>query len=218
MDLDDVSVIIPCRNELGAIADVISRVPVRMECVVVDNGSTDGTAEAAVRAGARVVGESRPGYGAAVTAGVLAVQRPVVCTIDGDGSMDPGDLVALVELLDSRADLAVGRRYPVSVGAWPIHARMGSEFAAWQLRRRHQLPVRDIGPMRAIRRDALLELDVRDRRSGYPVELLVRAAQQRLTVVEHPIRYSPRSAGRSKVSGSVAGSWRAGRDFLAALR
>ncbi|NED70596.1 glycosyltransferase, partial [Streptomyces sp. SID10244] len=88
---------------------------------------------------------------------------------------------------------------------------------AWWLRRRYGLPVNDIGPMRAIERERLLALGIEDRRSGYPVELLVRAARSGLRVSECAVTYTPRTAGRSKVSGSIAGSVQAGRDFLAAL-
>ncbi|GAC66571.1 putative glycosyltransferase [Gordonia soli NBRC 108243] len=209
--------IIPCRDEAGSIAAVVQEVPYGMQTIVVDNGSSDPTAEVAARAGAAVIREPRPGYGAAVDAGARAARRPVVCIIDGDGSMRPGELRMLLDGLDAGADLAVGRRRPDRASTWPWHARLGSAGVAWRLRRRHGIDVHDIGPMRAIGRDVLLGLDIRDRRSGYPVELLVRAAEYGLRVVECDVTYRPRTAGRSKVSGSVVGSWRAGRDFLAAL-
>ncbi|MYR04842.1 glycosyltransferase [Gordonia sp. SID5947] len=213
----DVSVIIPCRDERGAIASVLQGVPDGYEVIVVDNGSTDGTADVAAAHGARVITEQRPGYGSAVHAGVLAARRPIICTIDGDGSMSPNELPALVERLCAGIDLAVGRRRPTRPEAWPVHARAGSVATAWWLRRRYGLAVNDIGPMRAIERDRLLALGIEDRRSGYPVELLVRAARSGMRVSECPVTYTPRTAGRSKVSGSLAGSVRAGRDFLAAL-
>lgn len=215
--MSDVSVIIPCRNEAGSIRDVVSRVPDGAECVVVDNGSDDDTAELARRAGAQVIAESRPGYGSAVTAGVLAASGDVICTLDGDGSMDPGDLRSLLAPLAMDADLVAGRRRPVGNTVWPIHARAGSLGVAWYLRHRYGLPVHDIGPMRAIRRQVLIDLDVHDRRSGYPVELLLRAAQHRLRVTEVDVAYSARTAGESKVSGSLRGSVRAARDFVAVL-
>ncbi|MGV9713151.1 glycosyltransferase family 2 protein [Gordonia sp. NPDC003424] len=217
MTSNHVSVVIPCLDEAGSIGAVIAAVPATMECIVVDNGSSDDTAAVARAAGARVVFEARPGYGAAVTAGVAASTAEVICTVDGDGSLDPGELPKLLAHLDGGADLVVGRRRPASVGAWPVHARLGSVGAAWYLRRRHRLSVHDIGPMRAIARPALLRLGQLDQQSGYPVELLVRAAECGLSVVECDVRYSPRTAGRSKVSGSLRGSYCAARDFVAAL-
>ncbi|GAA3695858.1 glycosyltransferase family 2 protein [Gordonia hankookensis] len=217
MSAVDVSVIIPCRNERGAIVSVLERIPDGFEAIVVDNGSIDGTAEVAAECGVRVIAEPRPGYGSAVHAGVLAARRPIVCTIDGDGSMSPTELPGLVDRLRAGADLVVGRRRPTRPEAWPLHARAGSAAVAWWLRRRYGLPVNDIGPMRAIERERLLALGIEDRRSGYPVELLVRAARSGLRVSECAVTYTPRTAGRSKVSGSIAGSVQAGRDFLAAL-
>ncbi|MFW0797232.1 glycosyltransferase family 2 protein [Gordonia sp. CPCC 205515] len=217
MTAKHVSVVIPCRDEAGSIAAVVSRVPAGMECIVVDNGSIDGTGEVAAASGARVIDEPRPGYGAAVIAGIAASTADVICTVDGDGSLDPAELPTLLAHLDKGADLVVGRRRPVSVRSWPVHARLGSLGTAWYLRHRHGLPVHDIGPVRVAARSTLLELGRLDPESGYPVELLVRAAERRLSVVECDVRYSPRTAGQSKVSGSLAGSYRAARDFVAAL-
>lgn len=212
------TVVIPCRDEAESIARVVRSIPAGFIALVVDNGSTDGTADAARAAGAQVIEEARPGYGSAVHAGVTAAQSPVVCTLDGDGSLDPADLVALVDAVGRGADLAVGRRRPTSSGAWPWHARLGSALVALRLRRRYGIAVHDIGPMRAARRDALLELAVTDRRSGYPVELLARAGAAGWTVVELPVRYGRRTGGRSKVSGSLVGTARATADFLRAAR
>lgn len=214
---DDITVIIPCRNEASALPTVLQSIPECYATLVVDNGSTDTTAEVARTHGARVIAEPRPGYGSAVHAGVLAAETSVVCTIDGDGSLDAGELRHLVAALQGGADVAVGSRRPVGAGAWPWHARAGTRLAAWRLRRRFGIIVTDIGPMRAISRDVLIDLGIEDRRSGYPVEFLVRAAQAGLTVAEVDVSFRERSAGRSKVSGSVLGSLRAGHDFLAAL-
>lgn len=218
MNASEIAVIIPCRNEAGSISDVLARVPDGVQSIVVDNGSDDDTAAAARAAGATVVYEPEPGYGSAVGAGVAAARRPVVCTIDGDGSMDPQELLMLVAELDRGADLAVGRRRPDHPRTWPLHARAGSAVVAAYLRRRYRLPIHDIGPMRAIRRDTLNGLNVGDRQSGYPVELLLRTGQHGLRVVERDVRYTVRTAGESKVSGSIRGSARAARDFLVVLR
>jgi glycosyltransferase involved in cell wall biosynthesis len=182
--------------------------------LVVDNGSDDNTAAVAREHGARVVHEPIPGYGAAVQAGVEAARTPIVCVLDGDGSLDPRELPMLVHLIRDGADLAVGRRKPVRRSGWPLHARVGNALVAAQLRRKYGLAVHDIGAIRAIRRDTLLRLGVKDRRSGYPLELLVRAGQANLRVDERAVAYRPRTAGRSKVSGSVLGSVVAAWDFL----
>ena len=212
-----VDVVIPCRDEAGSLPGVLGALPSGYRAVVVDNGSTDGTAVVARAHGALVVAESRPGYGSAVHAGVVAADAEIVCVLDGDGSMDPAELPQLVALVRAGADLAVGRRRPVVRGVWPWHARLGNVLVSALLRRRLHLDVHDIGAVRAFRRQGLLDLGVTDRRSGYPLELLVRAGRAGWTVVERDITYSPRTAGRSKVSGSLTGTVHAVRDFRAAL-
>lgn len=208
-----ITVVLPCLDEAASLAGVLDAMPDGYAALVVDNNSTDGTADVARRCGARVVSESRPGYGAAVHAGVVAATTPIVAVLDGDGSMDPADLPALVADVQDGADMAVGRRRPLPGVRWPWHARLGNMVVCWRLRTRHGLPVHDIAPMRVARRDALLALGVDDRRSGYPLELLVRAAAANWRVVEHDIAYGPRTGGKSKVSGSVRGSVTAALDF-----
>ncbi|RLV49077.1 glycosyltransferase family 2 protein [Nocardioides mangrovicus] len=212
-------VVIPCRDEAGALPALLSQVPEEFGVVVVDNGSTDGTGEVASAHGARVVREERPGYGAAVHAGLEAASADLVAVLDGDGSMDPRELPAMVRRVESgEADLVCGRRRPVGRGVWPWHARAGNVAVLWWLRRRTGLAVHDIAPMRVARRAALLELGVEDRRFGYPVELLTRAQRAGWRMVEVDVSYRPRAAGtRSKVSGSVRGSLRAARDFARVL-
>jgi len=211
--------ILPCRDEAPALLDLLPRIPADIAVVVVDNGSTDATADVAAALGALVVSEQVPGYGAAVHAGLLAATAELVAVMDGDGSFDPDDLRPLVESVASgRAELAVGRRRPVSARVWPWHARLGNALVLAWLRRRIGLAVHDIAPMRVARRDDLIALDVRDRRSGYPLELLLKAAEAGWAVVEHDVAYHPRAAGtRSKVSGSVRGTARAAQDFWRVL-
>jgi glycosyltransferase involved in cell wall biosynthesis len=215
---DSVTVVIPCRDEAGSLPGVLAGVPFGYQIVVVDNGSTDDTAQVARDHGARVVEESAPGYGAAVHAGVEAAVPSIVCVLDGDGSLDPGQLPMLVELVRAGADLAVGRRRSTGHSGWPFHARVGNAVVAARLRQKFGLPVHDIGAVRAARRDTLLCLGVHDRRSGYPLELLVRAGRAGLSIEERDVTYRPRTAGRSKVSGSVWGSVVATWDFLKVIR
>lgn len=217
-DDEAVTVIIPCRNEAGSLPGVLRAMPAGYRPLVVDNGSDDDTARVAVQHGAQVVHEPTPGYGAAVHAGVEAAKTPIVCVLDGDGSLDPGELPMLVELIRSGADLAVGRRRPVRHSGWPLHARVGNAVIAARLRQKFGLSVHDIGAVRAIRRETLIGLGVEDRRSGYPLELLVRAGRSNLRVEERAVAYRPRTAGTSKVSGSVRGSALATWDFLKVIR
>jgi len=217
--------VLPCRDEAAALVDLLPRVPGEFSVIVVDNGSSDGTAEVARSLGARVVVEPAPGYGAAVHAGVNAAQGEFVAVMDGDGSMDPDDLVPMLEEVASgRATMAVGRRRPVRRGVWPWHARLGNRLVlAWLRRRLAQdsptgLAVRDIAPMRVCRRDDLIRLGVQDRRFGYPVELLQKAIRAQWLITEHDVAYHPRAAGtRSKVSGSVVGTARTALDFWRVL-
>jgi glycosyltransferase involved in cell wall biosynthesis len=214
-----VDVVLPCLNEAAALPGVLAAFPPGFRALVVDNGSQDGSPAVAAAHGARVLAEPSPGYGAAVHTGILAATSAVVCVLDADGSLDPAELPRIAApVLAGAADLAVGRRVPVGAGAWPWHARAGNAVLAALLRRRG-LAVRDIAPIRAFRREALLELDIHDRRFGYPLELLIRAARAEWRVVEFDVAYRPRTAGtKSKVSGSVRGTARAIRDMAGVLR
>ena len=169
--------VLPCRDEAAALGALLPRVPDRFSVIVVDNGSSDGTAEVARSLGARVVTEPVPGYGAAVHAGLLAAERDLVAVMDGDGSFDPADLLPLLaDVRAGRADLAVGRRRPVRGGVWPWHARLGNalgrRLAAAPHRARRPRHRADAG---VPPRRTMLDLDLRDRRFGYPVELLQKA-------------------------------------------
>jgi glycosyltransferase involved in cell wall biosynthesis len=215
----DVDLVLPCRDEAPALAALLPEVPDGIQVIVADNGSRDGTADVARRLGATVVVEDRPGYGAAVHAGLLAATADLVAFMDGDGSFDPVELLPLIEDVRSgRADIAVGRRRPTGRGTWPWHARAGNALIVAWLRRRIGLPAHDIAPMRVCRRAELLALDVQDRRFGYPVELLQKATQARWRFSEHDVSYRPRAEGtKSKVSGSVRGTLRTARDFARVL-
>ena len=212
-------VVLPCRDEARALPGLLTRMPPGYRPIVVDNGSTDGTAEVARAHGATVVPVSEPGYGAAVHAGIVAAGDGVVCVMDADGSFDPAQLARVADpVRQGTARLAVGRRRPVARGVWPPHARVANAALAWRLRRTAGLPVHDIGPMRAARRADLLALDLRDRRFGYPLELLIGAGRAGWRIVEVDVDYHPRAAGtRSKVTGTLRGTARAVRDMSAVL-
>jgi glycosyltransferase involved in cell wall biosynthesis len=212
-------VILPCRDEAAALPGVLAGLPDGYGAIVVDNGSRDGTAVVARSLGASVVREDRIGYGAAVHAGVLAASADLIAVVDGDGSMDLGDLVRLTAIVRrGEATMAVGRRRPTGRGSWPWHARLGTYLVMRRLRRVSGLALRDLAPMRVCRRDDLLALGIEDRRFGYPLELMVRAADAGWTVREVDIAYGERASGtRSKVSGSVRGTLRTARDFARVL-
>ncbi|HSF37368.1 MAG TPA: glycosyltransferase family 2 protein [Nocardioides sp.] len=211
--------VLPCRDEAPALPALLARIPDEFSVVVVDNGSRDDTAAVAERLGARVVVEPVPGYGSAVHAGLLAATHDLVAVMDGDGSFDPADLLPLLaDVSEGRADLAVGRRRPTRRGTWPWHARAGNALVVAWLRRTIGMAARDIAPMRVARRQAMLDLDLQDRRFGYPVELLQAVTRSGWRVVEHDVDYHPRAEGtRSKVSGSVTGTVRTARDFWRVL-
>jgi glycosyltransferase involved in cell wall biosynthesis len=202
-------VVLPVLDEAGAIPTVLSRLPRGYEPIVVDNGSTDGSAKIASNLGARVVMEPARGFGAACFTGLRAATSDIVCFMDCDGSLDPRDLLLVATpVLAGEADLVLGARRPTEAGAWPIHARFANRALAWLMARRVGGRVHDLGPMRAAGRDALLELGVADRRFGWPLEMVVRAAAAGWRIVEVPVSYTPR-IGRSKVTGTVRGTARA---------
>jgi hypothetical protein len=137
--------------------------------------------------------------------------------MDADASFDPGDLPAVADPVRAgQADLMLGRRSVRGQGAWPLHARIGNRVLAAELRRRVGVPVRDLGPMRAARREPLLALAMSDRRFGYPLEMVVRAAEAGWRIAETDVPYYPRT-GKSKVTGTVGGTVRTVRDMRRVL-
>jgi glycosyltransferase involved in cell wall biosynthesis len=212
-------VVLPCLDEALALPWVLSRLPAGYRAVVADNGSRDGSREVARAHGATVVDAAPRGFGAACHAGLLAAlpEDDVVCVLDADGSLDPRELPRIAgPVLDGRADLVLGARRPTARGAWPLHARAGNAVLARQLRASTGVPLTDLGPMRAARRSALLSLDLQDRRFGYPLEMVLRAAAAGWRITEVPVAYHPRT-GRSKVTGTVAGTLRTVRDMRGVL-
>jgi glycosyltransferase involved in cell wall biosynthesis len=205
-----IDVVLPCLDEAAALPWVLERMPAGYRAIVVDNGSTDGSAEVAKRHGAEVVHERRRGFGAACHAGLLAATSDIVCFMDADASLDPTELAKVTSLLEN-ADLALGRRRPVTQRAWPPHARLGNALIA------RRFGLHDIGPMRAAGRQKLRKLDIQDRRSGYPLEMVVRAEHQGWRIQETDVAYHPRT-GRSKVTGTVRGTIQAVRDMRKVLQ
>lgn len=212
-----VDVVFPCLNEAAALPWVLGRIPPDYRAIVVDNGSTDGSADVARAAGATVVTEATRGFGAAVAAGVAVATAPTVAICDADASLDPADLPRLVAMLDGGADLVLGRRVPTRRSAWPLHARVANALLARRIRGATGIVVSDLGPMRVARSEALRGLRLEDRRSGYPLEMVLRAASAGWHIVETDVSYSPR-IGRSKVTGTVRGTMTAMHDMGRLLR
>ncbi|WP_411699236.1 glycosyltransferase family 2 protein [Conyzicola sp.] len=213
-----VDVVFPCLNEERALPWLLGRLPEGYRAIVVDNGSTDNSAEVARSLGATVVTETRRGFGAAAHAGLLAATAPVVAFCDADASMDPRDLPRVVDpVAAGTADLVLGRRRPTTRGAWPLHARIANRALAALMRGATKLDLHDLGPMRAANREALLALDLRDRRSGYPLEQVLRAHAEGWRIVEVDSPYAPR-IGRSKVTGTIRGTAIAVLDMSRLLR
>jgi glycosyltransferase involved in cell wall biosynthesis len=210
-------VILPVLDERDALPGVLASLPAGFRPIVVDNGSTDGSGALAANLGATVVHEPQRGFGAACFAGLTAATDEIVCFMDCDGSLDGGDLPLVADpVASSRADLVLGRRV-ADRGSWPRHARLGNRVLSHRVRRRCGIVLTDLGPMRAARRIDLLELGLTDRRFGWPLEMVVRAADAGWRVHEVPIPYHPRT-GRSKVTGTVRGTLRTVRDMSAVLR
>jgi glycosyltransferase involved in cell wall biosynthesis len=207
-----IDVVLPALDEVDAIAALVSRMPPGYRPIVVDNGSSDGTGEVAAGAGATVVVEPTRGFGAACFAGLDAATSDVVCFMDADGSLDPRQLPLVADPVTAgECDLALGARH-ASRGAWPIHARLMNALLARELRRRTGAPLRDLGPMRAARRLGLLDLAIADRRFGWPLEMVLRAARNGWVIAEVPVAYAPR-IGRSKVTGTWRGTARTVHDM-----
>ena len=209
-------VVLPVLDEAEALPWVLGRMPDGYRAIVVDNGSSDSSGDIARSLGALVVDEPRRGFGAACWAGLAAATDEIVCFMDADASLDPTDLPLVVAaVLAGRADLVLGARQ-AERGAWPLHARIANRYLGWNVKRRLGLPVTDLGPMRAARREALLGLGMEDRRSGWPLEMVLRAGLAGWRVEEVPIPYRAR-AGRSKVTGTVKGTLRAIKDMRRTL-
>jgi len=214
-----VAAVIPALDEEQSIGAVVASLPDWLDrIVVVDNGSSDGTAQVASAAGADVVTEARRGYGAACLKGIAEVgPADVIVFIDADGSDDPDEMAGLVEpVAGGEADLVIGSRVlggaePKALG--PVQ-RFGNRLSCCLVRALWNVRFTDLGPFRAIDRRALDRLAMSERAMGWTIEMQVKAVTQGCRVREVPVRYRRRMAGRSKISGSVTGSLRAGFRIL----
>jgi glycosyltransferase involved in cell wall biosynthesis len=206
-----VSVVIPALNEEESIGSVLAAIPrdAVAQILVVDAGSSDDTAAIAQAGGAVVVHEPRRGYGRACAAGAAAANGDVVLFLDADGADDPRQIpILLAPILTGEADVVLGSRLAgdMAFKAMPWHQRFGNWLAARLIRWLYDLPLTDLGPFRAIRRQSLLGLGMEEMTYGWPTEMIVKAARKGLRIVEVPVGYRPRLAGRSKISGTVRGT------------
>lgn len=224
-----IQLIIPAFNEEAAIGAVVRSFqslelpdPLSLQIMVVDNGSSDRTAQVAAAAGAQVVSELARGYGAACYKGITCAAAAVDILVfaDGDGSDMPEDLPRLVTpLLEGKADLVVGTRTAsvASARVLTLPQRFGNRLATRLLSLRYGVSLTDLGPFRAIRKATLQQLDLRDRGYGWTVEMELRALQRGLQILEVPVGYRRRIAGKSKISGTVTGCFGAGCVILSII-
>jgi glycosyltransferase involved in cell wall biosynthesis len=208
-----ISVIIAALNEEDAIASVIKSVPRNLadEIVVVDNGSRDRTAEIAAAVGARVVTESIPGYGRAFRAGLRAIapECEIVVFLDGDGSDCPEMMDRLVTpIIEGKWDFVIGSRTQGhrERGSMNFHQVIAGYMIGFLLRMLYGVRSTDMGPFRAIRRETLESLRLREETYGWPLEMQMRAARARVRTLEVPVDYRRRAGGQSKIAGTVRGS------------
>jgi len=206
-----VSVIIPTRNEALSIGRVLADLPADLvtEVLVVDSNSSDGTPEIAAKMGARVLRESRRGYGRACLTGLADADNPdIIVFLDGDYSDRPAELtLLLVPILEGRADITLGSRLgPQRIsGALPWHQAFGNRLAASLINLLYDLKISDLGPFRAARADVLRELALEEDTYGWAVEMILKGALAGYRVIEVPVSYHPR-IGKSKISGTVKGT------------
>lgn len=217
-----VSVIIPTRNEAQAIGRVLGDIPRDLvnEVIVVDSCSSDETPAIAARMGARVISETRRGYGQACLTGLAGADRPdVVVFLDGDYSDRPAELpVLLAPIADGRADITLGSRLSGknNAGALPWHQSFGNRLAAGLIRLLYGVKITDLGPFRAVRAEVLRAVQLRETTYGWAVEVILKGAIHGFRIAEVPVSYHPR-IGKSKISGTFKGTVGAGWHILSRI-
>ena len=206
-----ISVIIPALNEADSIAQVLAAISKEhlLEVIVVDGGSSDGTAAIAESCGAIVIPEERRGYGRACATGLAAARGGIVVFMDADGADDPQYIPVLIApILEREADMVLGSRLAgyVEDGAMIWHQRTGNQLSAWLIHRLYGLPLTDLSPFRAVLRDRLLALHMQEMTYGWPTEMIAKAARRSWRIQEIPVNYRTRLGGKSKISGTGKGS------------
>ncbi|MFC2028886.1 glycosyltransferase family 2 protein [Chloroflexota bacterium] len=209
--MENTVVIIPALNEAGNIAQLVQEIHATLpiEVIVVDNNSSDATAQEAQKAGARVVFEASRGYGYACATGLIEAKQDVLVFMDGDHSFSPSDLpLLLTPIFEGKADLVLGSRErgQIASGAMYFHQRFGNWLVSRLMNKLYSLSITDLGPYRAIRRQVLLDLNMQEMTYGWPTEMLVKAARRGVRILEVPVSYHKRRSGDSKVSGTLRGT------------
>ncbi len=222
MTAREVVLIIPAFNEVGTIAAVVEAALPHVSCVIVgDNGSTDGTADAARAAGALVASAPSRGYGRACMAGAaMAPHADIYVFLDGDGSDDPSEIPQVIApILEGEADLVIGSRVlgAAEPGALTLPQRFGNRLAAFLMKRLWNAPFSDLGPFRAIRREAYEQLGMDAPTFGWTVQMQVRAVKAGLACRETPVSRRNRRAGVSKITGTARGVVLAGAHILGCI-
>jgi glycosyltransferase involved in cell wall biosynthesis len=206
-----VSLIIPALNESESLGCLLAETGIDnvQQVIVVDNGSSDGTAEIARASGVTVIQEPRQGYGYACSAGSAVAENDLLVFMDADGSFVPAEIPRLVAPLESgAADLVLGSRLMDNLepGVMPAHQLFGNRLVAWILNRLYGLHLTDLGPYRALPKDLLDSLEMKELTYGWTVEMMVKVAKRGLRIVEAPVSYRPRFAGQSKIGGTLRGT------------
>jgi glycosyltransferase involved in cell wall biosynthesis len=205
------SIIIPTYNEAESIAYVIEKIPDKdhFEILVVDGGSMDATVSLARASGARVISEPRRGYGQACATGLEQATEEIVVFLDADGADDPIRILELIgPIRDGLTDMVLGSRLAgdIQSGAMPWHQYFGNWLSARLIRLLYHLPITDLSPFRAVKREKLLALGMTEMTYGWPTEMIAKAARQNWSIQEIPVNYFPRYGGESKISGTVKGT------------